>query len=84
MENTNTEKKPRGKRGQGSVYLPHNSRNWWIKFSVAGRVIQCSANTEKKREAQDFLRNEILKYQNGDAVPEGKVTVDSLYEVLLG
>jgi integrase len=78
-----TEKKPRGKRGQGSVYLPHHSRNWWIKFSVAGRVIQLSANTEKKREAQDFLRNEILKYQNGDAVPTGKVTVDSLYDVLL-
>ena len=62
MENTNTEKKPRGKRGQGSVYLPNNSRNWWIKFSVAGRVIQQSANTEKKREAEDFLKMEILKY----------------------
>ena len=78
-----TEKKARGKRGQGSVYLPSNSRNWWIKFSVGGRVIQCSANTEKKREAQDFLKTEILKYANGDAVPDGKVTVDSLYDVLL-
>jgi len=78
-----TEKKARGKRGQGSVYLPSNSRNYWIKFSVAGRVIQQSANTEKKREAQDFLKNEILKYSNGDAVPDGKVTVDDLYAVLL-
>jgi hypothetical protein len=60
----------------------HNSRNWW-KFSVGGRPIQQSANTEKKREAQDFLKNEILKYANGDAVPTGKVTVDSLYDVLL-
>jgi integrase len=77
------EKKPRGKRGQGSVYLPNNSRNYWIKFSAAGRVIQQSANTEKKREAEDFLKNEILKYSNGDAVPDGKVSVDSLYDVLL-
>src|SRR5271169_4845848 len=78
-----TEKKPRGKRGQGCVYLQQNSRNYWVKFSLAGRVIALSANTEKKREAQDFLKNEILKYSNGDAVPEGKVSVDSLYEVLL-
>jgi integrase len=78
-----TEKKLRGKRGQGSVYLPSNSRNYWIKFSVAGRVVQQSANTEKKREAENFLKDEILKYSNGDAVPDGKVSVDSLYDVLL-
>ena len=63
--------------------MPRNSRFWWIKFSVAGRVIQQSTNTEKKREAEDFLKNEILKYTNGDAVPDGKITVDSLYDVLL-
>jgi site-specific recombinase XerD len=78
-----TEKKARGKRGQGSVYLPSNSRNWWIKFSVSGRVIQQSANTESRREALDTLKSEILKYSNGDAVPDGKVSVDSLYDVLL-
>jgi integrase len=78
-----TEKKPRGKRGQGSVYLPSNSRNWWIKFSVAGRVIQQSANTESRREALDTLKAEILKYANGDAVDSGRVTVDDLYAVLL-
>ncbi len=77
------EKKPRGKRGQGSVYQPQNSRNWWIKFSVNGRVIQQSANTESRREALDFLKAEILKHASGDAVDSGKLTVDSLYDVLL-
>ena len=78
-----TEKKPRGKRGQGSVYLPSNSRNWWIKFSVSGRVIQKSAETESRREALDTLKAEILKHANGDAVASGRVTVDDLYSVLL-
>src|SRR6266446_2055987 len=79
----NTEKKPRGKRGQGSVYLPNNSRNWWIKFSVSGRVIQKSAETESRREALDFLKAEILKHASGEAVTNGKVSVDDLYSVLL-
>jgi integrase len=79
-----TEKKPRGKRGQGSVYQPKNSRNWWIKFSTNGRVTQKSAETESRREALDFLKAEILKHANGDAaVDSGKVTVDDLYSVLL-
>ncbi len=78
-----TEKKPRGKRGQGCVYRPANSRNWWYKFSTNGRLVQQSAETESRREAFDKLKAEILKYANGDAVPDGKITVDSLYDVLL-
>jgi integrase len=79
----NTKKKPRGKRGQGSVYLPKNSRNYWIKFSVSGRVIQQSANTESRREALNFLKAEILKHSNGDAVDAGRVSVNDLFAVLL-
>jgi integrase len=78
-----TEKKPRGKRGQGSVYLPNNSRNWWVKFSANGRVIQKSAETGSRREALDFLKAEILKHSSGEVVADSKVTVDSLYEILL-
>jgi site-specific recombinase XerD len=73
----------RGKRGQGSVYLPKNSRNWWIKFSANGRVVQKSAETESRREALDFLKAEILKHASGEAVDNGKVTVEQLYDVLL-
>src|SRR5713101_7510000 len=79
-----TEKKQqRGKRGQGSVYLPSNSRNWWIKFSANGRVIQKSAETESRRETLDFLKAEILKHASGEAVDNGKVSVEQLYDVLL-
>jgi integrase len=46
-------------------------------------VIQKSAETESRREALNFLKTEILKHANGDAVDAGKVTVDSLYAVLL-
>ena len=79
----NTEKKARGKRGQGTVYQPKNSRNYWIKFSISGRVYQQSANTESRRQALDTLKAEILKHASGEAVTDGKVTVDSLYDVLL-
>lgn len=78
-----TEKKARGKRGQGSVYQPKNSRNYWIKFSANGRVIQKSAETELRRDALDFLSAEKLKHASGEAVTNEKVTVDSLYDVLL-
>src|SRR5260370_9178703 len=73
----------RGKRGQGSIYLPKNSRNWWIKFSINGRVIQKSAETESRREALDVLKAEILKHASGEAGDSGKVTVEQLYDVLL-
>ncbi len=77
------EKKPRGKRGQGSVYQPKNSRFWWIKFTVNGRVIQQSTEKELRRDALDVLKEEMLKHSSGEAVAVAKVTVDSLYEVLL-
>ena len=77
------EKRPRGKRGQGCVYQQTGSRNLWIKFSVNGRVYRMSANTEKVREAENFLKNEILKHASGDAIDNAKVRVDDLYDVLL-
>ena len=80
---TSEQKKPRGKRGQGCVYLPKGSRNWWYKFSINGRTVQQSAETESRREALDKLKDAILKHASGEAVPDGKVTVDHLYDALL-
>lgn len=76
------EKKPRVKRGQGCVYRPRGSRNFWYKFSANGRVIQKSADTESRREALDALKAEILKQASGEAVVNEKITVDALYELL--
>ena len=76
-------KKPRGKRGQGCVYQPKGSRNWWYKFSINGQTIQESAETESRREALDKLKDAILKHASGDAVQDRKVTVDQLYDALL-
>jgi len=78
-----TEKKARGKRGQGCVYQPKGSRNWWVKFSINGRVFQQTAETESRREALDVLKAEILKHASGDAVDDKRVTVESLYAALL-
>jgi integrase len=79
------EKKQRGKRGQGCTYLPKGSRNYWIKFSVNGRVIQQSANTESKREAEDELKRQLLKHSNGEAVSPKihRVTVADLFDAVL-
>ena len=78
-----TEKKARGKRGQGCIYLPKNSRNYWIKFSVNGRTIQQSANTESSREAKKELLAQILKHSNGEAVDSRRVTIAGLSEGML-
>ena len=78
-----TEKKPRGKRGQGCVYRPNGSRNFWYKFSANGRVIQKSADTESRREALDALKAELLKHASGEAVTDDKITVNQLYDMLL-
>lgn len=77
------EKKPRGKRGQGCVYRPKGSRNFWYKFSVDGQVIQESAETESRREALEKLAAEKLKYLNGEAPADKRVTVAQLYDGLL-
>ena len=74
----NAEKKPRGKRGQGCIYLPKGSRNYWIKFSVSGRVYQETANTESRRDALDFLKIRISEQSSGKAVDCKKVTVQTL------
>ena len=76
-------KKPRGKRGQGCVYRPKGSRNWWLKFSVSGRVVQESANTESRREALDALKVKILKYANGEAADCRNTMVASLKDSMM-
>ncbi len=79
-----TDKKPkRGKRGQGCVYRPKGSRNWWIKFSVNGRTIQKSAEKESRREALDVLKDEILKHSAGESVDSHRVTVEALKEGMM-
>jgi integrase len=78
-----TEKKPRGKRGQGCIYRPKNSRNYWIKFSVNGLTIQQSANTESKRAAWDELKAQILRYSNGEAVDSNRVTIAALEQSMM-
>jgi integrase len=79
----NTKKKLRGKRGQGSVYRPQNSRFWWVKFSIHGRVIQESAETESRREALDVLKARILKYSTGVSADSRQTTVKDVSEEML-
>ncbi len=79
-----TEKKPRGKHGQGCVYRPPNSRNWWIKFSANGRTIQHTAKTESKREAERELARQIQKHANGELTADSRnTTVVSLKESMM-
>lgn len=78
------EKKPsRGKRGQGCVYRHAGSRNWWIKFSVNGRTIQQSAETESRRDALDVLKAEILKHASGEAPDSRQTTVQKLKDAMM-
>jgi len=77
------EKKSRGKRGQGSVYRPKNSRFWRVKFSVHNRVINESAETESKREALDVLKAKMLKYSTGRAADSRQTTVKDVSEGML-
>ena len=76
-------KKQRGKRGQGCVYRPKGTRNYWIKFSVSGRVIQQSAETESRRDALDVLKGEILKHSSGQAPDSRQTTVSELSEAMM-
>jgi integrase len=79
----NTEKKARGKRGQGCVYRHAGSRNWWVKFSVNGRTIQQSADTESRRDALDVLKAEILKHASGEAPDSRQTTVQKLKDAMM-
>jgi integrase len=76
-------KATRGKRGQGCVYRHSGSRNWWIKFSVNGRTIQQSAETESRREALDNLKTEILKHAAGEAPDSRQTTVLKLKDAMM-
>jgi len=80
MESSN--KKARGKRGQGCVYQQTNSRNWWIKFSVRGQVFQETANTESKNEALRFLSRRKSEESTGMVIDTENVTVAVLKENL--
>jgi integrase len=76
-------KASRGKRGQGCVYRHAGSRNWWIKFSVNGRTIQQSAETESRRDALDKLKAEILKHAAGEAPDSRQTTVQKLKDAMM-
>jgi hypothetical protein len=77
-----TKKKARGKRGQGCIYLPKGSRNYWIKFSLNGKTVQQSAETESRRDALDFLKLEIMKQSNGEAADSRQTTVQAIKDAM--
>jgi integrase len=77
-----TEKKTRGKRGQGCIYRRKGSRNWWIKFSVRGQTYQEPANTESKKEALNFLKKRVGEESTGMVIDSENVTVSVLKENL--
>jgi integrase len=78
-----TVRKPRGKRGQGCIYQPKGTRNYWIKFSVNGRTFQQSAETESRRDALDVLKAEILKHSAGEAPDSRRTTIQALKEAMM-
>lgn len=63
--------------------LPKNSRFWWVKFSVRGKVFQETANTESKNEALKFLSRRKDEEATGKAVDCEKVTVAMLAEKMM-
>jgi len=56
-----TEKKTRGKRGQGCIYRRKGSRNWWIKFSFAGRHTKSLQIPSRKKRRLTFSKSALAK-----------------------
>ena len=79
----NLPKKPRGKRGQGCVFRPKGSRNWWIKFSYNGQVTYKNSETESKKDATRFLQDEILRRRQGVSGDSDRTTVSYLADSMI-
>jgi len=64
------------------VFRRKDSRSWWVCYSVAGRTVRESANTEKKGEAIEFRRRRLAEYDSKGVLGRAldKVTVRSLWE----
>jgi integrase len=66
------------RRGLGGIYL--RGKTYWIHFSVRGRVVRRSADTEDKEEALNTLMAERIRH--GLSVPKKTLTIDGLKELL--
>lgn len=78
-----TKKRP---RGTGAIFEVPRSRFLWIGYTGPnGKYVKESSGTEKKTEAQKFLKNRMEQVSGGKFLGKQveKITVDELYEDLL-
>jgi integrase len=66
------------RRGLGGIYL--RGKTYWIHFSVRGRVVRRSAETDDKEVALRVLN--ARRIQHGLSVPQQAVTFETLREIL--
>jgi integrase len=81
-----TEKKKRRPRGTGSIFTMTGSRNLWVGYTDAtGKWIRESSGSEKKTEAQNFLRRRLEAVSVGNFLGPRveKITVNELFDDLL-
>jgi hypothetical protein len=53
----------------GSLYRRPNSACWWAKYYVSGRAVRVSTGTEKRKEAEAFLKRREGAVVNGAPIP---------------
>jgi len=80
------EKKRRRPRGTGSIFSVPGSRNLWVGYTDAtGKWVRESCGSEKKTEAQNFLKRRLEAVSAGNFLGPRveKITVNELFDDLL-
>lgn len=73
-------------RGTGSIFNMTGSRNLWVGYTDAtGKWIRESCGSDKKTDAQNFLRRRLEAVSGGNFLGPRveKITVNELFDDLL-
>lgn len=72
-----------GRKGDGCVFRPKGRRFYYIKFTIEGRTVRESAETENKEEATERLRRRIAEVGSGISPDTHKVKFAQLAKNLV-
>src|SRR5215475_9346240 len=67
-------------RGDGKIY--QRGDVWWADYTLRGRRYRKSTGKDNQRDANDWLRKQLVDAKEGKAIPSDKVTVSELVREL--
>jgi len=75
--------KRKRRRGEGCIYQPKGSANWWIKYRLNGRVYVEATGSRDRRLAEEKLKEKMARKALGELKPIPTINFEDMAQLVI-